>query len=55
MRFVENLVDPEMCCYDIGGHYGYYSVTLASLATEGSVHTFEPCSKPRKSDPTSHQ
>lgn len=42
MRFVENLVDPEMCCYDIGGHYGYYSVTLASLATGGSVHTFEP-------------
>ncbi|MEC7409593.1 MAG: hypothetical protein VYB72_12320, partial [Planctomycetota bacterium] len=42
IRFVEKLVDPDMCCYDIGGHYGYYSATLASLAKEGSVHTFEP-------------
>ena len=42
MRFVSKLVKADSCCYDIGGHYGYYTMALSAIATEGAVHTFEP-------------
>jgi FkbM family methyltransferase len=42
MRFVAVLVDQDSVCFDIGGHYGYYTLSLAKLAPRGQVHTFEP-------------
>jgi FkbM family methyltransferase len=39
---VEQLIDGESVCYDIGGHYGFYTLLFASLAKNGQVHTFEP-------------
>ncbi|MDB4679018.1 FkbM family methyltransferase [Rhodopirellula sp.] len=40
--FLEALISPDDCCFDIGGHYGYYTLALAKLAHQGRVHTFEP-------------
>ncbi len=42
LAFVQALVQPEDACFDIGGHYGYYTLSLAKLACRGQVHTFEP-------------
>ena len=42
MAFVAALVDQDSVCFDIGGHYGYYTLSLAKLAPRGQVHTFEP-------------
>ena len=42
IRLIEALVRPNDICYDIGGHYGYYSLVLATLAKQGHVHCFEP-------------
>ena len=42
MQFISDLVKDEHCCYDVGGHYGYYTLALSKLASKGSVHTFEP-------------
>lgn len=45
LQFVSALVNENHCCYDIGGHYGYYTMALSKLARQGSVHTFEPVSE----------
>ena len=42
MAFVVALVGEDDTCFDIGGHYGYYTLSLAKLAPRGQVHTFEP-------------
>jgi FkbM family methyltransferase len=42
LAFVQALVRPNDVCFDIGGHYGYYTLALAKLASGGQVHTFEP-------------
>ena len=42
LSFVSALVKQDEVCFDIGGHYGYYTLCLASLAPRGQVHTFEP-------------
>ncbi len=42
LSFVRALVRPGDICFDIGGHYGYYTLALAKLASRGQVHTFEP-------------
>jgi len=39
---IEALLQPGDVCYDIGGHYGYYTLSLANLCPQGVVHTFEP-------------
>jgi FkbM family methyltransferase len=44
LAFVSALVKQDEVCFDIGGHYGYYTLCLASLAPRGQVHTFEPVS-----------
>jgi FkbM family methyltransferase len=36
------LVSRDSICFDIGGHYGYFTLVLAKLATGGRVETFEP-------------
>ena len=42
VRLLQRLISPSDTCYDIGGHYGVYSVILARLANQGHVFTFEP-------------
>lgn len=42
MKVVSALVKSDDCCWDIGGHYGYYTLSMAKLAPHGRVHTFEP-------------
>ncbi|MEL6108864.1 MAG: FkbM family methyltransferase [Planctomycetota bacterium] len=39
---MQALVSRDSVCLDIGGHYGYFTLVLASLAPEGRVETFEP-------------
>ncbi len=36
------LVACDATCVDIGGHYGFYTLVLAKLAAQGTVHTYEP-------------
>jgi FkbM family methyltransferase len=42
LNLVEALVGKHDVCFDIGGHYGCYTLSLAKLASDGQVHTFEP-------------
>jgi len=42
LQVVQNLVSASDICFDIGGHYGCYTLSLAKLANQGQVHTFEP-------------
>ncbi|MGB7346563.1 MAG: FkbM family methyltransferase [Pirellulaceae bacterium] len=42
LSIVSALVSADDVCFDIGGHYGYYTFSLAKLAHKGQVHTFEP-------------
>ncbi|MAI71836.1 MAG: hypothetical protein CMM01_13105 [Rhodopirellula sp.] len=42
LKVVESLVGKDDVCFDIGGHYGCYTLSLAKLVTHGQVHTFEP-------------
>jgi FkbM family methyltransferase len=39
---VTKLVCSDSVCYDIGGHYGFYTLAMSKLAASGQVHTFEP-------------
>ena len=41
-RVMETLISTDSVCLDIGGHYGYFTLVMASLACEGRVETFEP-------------
>jgi FkbM family methyltransferase len=36
------VIKPADICVDIGGNVGYFSMLLASRATQGHVHVFEP-------------
>ncbi len=38
------LIAPDSVCFDIGGHYGFYSIVFAKTAYSGQVFTFEPIS-----------
>jgi len=42
MRLLEKIIAKNDVCYDIGGHYGAFTLNMARLANEGEVHTFEP-------------
>ena len=42
LQVVESLVSKGDVCFDIGGHYGCYTLSLAKLVVDGEVHTFEP-------------
>jgi FkbM family methyltransferase len=39
---VQALVGSGDVCFDIGAHYGYYTMLLSKCAADGQVHTFEP-------------
>lgn len=38
----ELLIRPKDVCFDIGAHYGYYTLLLSRLAGKGQVFAFEP-------------
>ena len=40
--FLSRLIEPEHVCLDIGANTGYYTMLMASRATRGQVHSFEP-------------
>lgn len=40
--FLRSRVESTSICCDIGANVGYYSLLFASLAREGTVHSFEP-------------
>ncbi len=42
IRLLEALLSPDNVCFDIGGHYGYYTLCMAKIASRGHVATFEP-------------
>ncbi len=42
LEVVCELVAEHDVCFDVGGHYGYFTLSLAKLARRGQVHTFEP-------------
>ncbi len=42
LQAVKSLVGKDDVCFDIGGHYGCYTLSLAKLVVDGQVHTFEP-------------
>ena len=42
LQVVKSLVAKDDVCFDIGGHYGCYTLSLAKLVVDGQVHTFEP-------------
>lgn len=42
LSVITALVGHNDVCFDIGGHYGYFTLSLAKLAANGQVHTFEP-------------
>lgn len=41
-KVIKALVADDDNCIDIGGHYGYFTFSLAGLARDGRVDTFEP-------------
>lgn len=40
-KSVESLVNPGMCCFDVGAAIGYYTLALSRLASPGRVYAFE--------------
>jgi FkbM family methyltransferase len=42
IKVCQLLVQPNDNCWDIGAHYGFYTLLLAKLASRGQVHGFEP-------------
>src|SRR5690606_25077465 len=41
-KFLINNIEPSWISFDIGAHYGFYSLLLAELAPQGKVYAFEP-------------
>ena len=39
---LKRIVRKSDTCFDVGANVGYYTTLLASLASEGEVHSFEP-------------
>lgn len=42
IRICQRLVGTHDQCWDLGAHYGFYTLLLARLASRGQVHAFEP-------------
>jgi FkbM family methyltransferase len=43
-QVIRRWLQRESTCVDVGANVGYYTLLMASLAPEGSVHAFEPIS-----------
>ena len=41
-RFFKEQIQPTDICLDVGGNVGYFSLLMSRLASDGSVHVFEP-------------
>ena len=41
-KVMQGLVTQDSVCLDIGGHYGYFTLVMACLASNGRVDTYEP-------------
>jgi FkbM family methyltransferase len=41
-NFFALTIKPDDICFDVGGNIGFFSMLMASCATAGSVHVFEP-------------
>jgi FkbM family methyltransferase len=41
-RFFIEQIKPTDICFDVGGNVGYFSLLMSRLASDGSVHVFEP-------------
>jgi FkbM family methyltransferase len=41
-RFFIEQIRPTDICFDVGGNVGYFSLLMSRLASDGSVHVFEP-------------
>ena len=41
-RFFVEQIRPTDVCFDVGGNVGYFSLLMSRLASDGSVHVFEP-------------
>ena len=39
--FIEQIQSTDIC-FDVGGNVGYFSLLMSRLASDGSVHVFEP-------------
>lgn len=42
IRFIRRYIQPHMRILDIGANYGLYTLSMAQLATKGSIWAFEP-------------
>ncbi|WP_166430569.1 FkbM family methyltransferase [Polymorphobacter arshaanensis] len=40
--FLRSVLRPDSVCIDIGANVGYFTMLMAQIATNGSVHAFEP-------------
>jgi FkbM family methyltransferase len=42
VRFLESNVRPGDTCFDVGANIGYFSLLMAKLAPNGTIHSIEP-------------
>jgi FkbM family methyltransferase len=42
VRHITKLIKPDHIFFDVGSNIGFYSLTFATLLSEGTVHCFEP-------------
>jgi FkbM family methyltransferase len=40
--FMRSIIAPDATCFDVGANVGYFSLLMASCATAGQVHAFDP-------------
>ena len=42
-RMIIELLEPRMIFFDIGAHFGYYTLMVSAIVgNKGQVHSFEP-------------
>lgn len=40
--FLRGVLHPDSVCLDVGANVGYFTMLMASIATRGCIHAFEP-------------
>ncbi len=41
-KFFQDAIQPTDICFDVGGNVGFFAMLMASRASQGKVHVFEP-------------